>query len=162
MFFWNSVSFLIQESDRAITPVVEAVHVPAHLAPPGSLQSKQLHHLHTQPSLGQRCHRQKKSCIYACSVSSVMSNSLRPCDLWPVRLLCQGGFFRQYWSVLANTGFLTLIEDYISYCPSQNTPLSTWCFQNPCDPSICTSSTPGPHQGRPKSFRAASGANPSG
>ena len=38
----------------------EAVYVPAHLVPPGSLQAKQLHHLHAQLSLGQSCHRQKK------------------------------------------------------------------------------------------------------
>ena len=25
------------------------------------------------------------------------------------------------------------------------TPLSTWCCQNPCNPSSCTTSTPGPH-----------------
>ena len=42
------------------------------------------------------------------------------------------------------------------------TPLSRWCCQNPWDPSSCTASTPGPHWGRPKSSRAASGANPSG
>ena len=37
-----------KESDRAITPAAEAVRVPAHLAMPGSLQTKQLHHLHAQ------------------------------------------------------------------------------------------------------------------
>ena len=53
-----------KDSDRAITPAVEAVHVPAHLVPPGSPQAKQLRHLHAQLSLGQSCHRQKnKSCI---------------------------------------------------------------------------------------------------
>ena len=41
------------------------------------------------------------------------------------------------------------------------TPLSTWCCQNPCDPSSCPTSTPGPHGGKAKSSRAASGANPS-
>ena len=55
--------------------------------------------------------------------------------------------------------------------PSQSTvfpaalaasPLSTWCCQNPCDPSSCTSSTPGPHRGKPKPSGAASGASPSG
>ena len=46
--------------------------------------------------------------------------------------------------------------------PNPPTPLSTWCCQNPCDPSSCTTSTPGPHRGKPKSSRAASGANPSG
>ena len=49
-----------KDSDRARTPAVEAVCVPAHLALPGSLQAKQLRHLHTQPLLGQSCHRQKK------------------------------------------------------------------------------------------------------
>ena len=39
-------------------------------------------------------------------------------------------------------------------------PLSTWCCQNPCDPSSCTTSTPGPHRGRPKPCRAASGVKP--
>ena len=38
------------------------------------------------------------------------------------------------------------------------TPLGTWCCQNPCDPSSCTTCTPGPHRGKPKPFRAASGA----
>ena len=46
--------------------------------------------------------------------------------------------------------------------PYPPTPLSTWCCQNPCNPSSCTTSTPGPHRGRPKSSRAASGASPSG
>ena len=45
--------------------------------------------------------------------------------------------------------------------PSPPTPLSTWCYQKHCNPSSCTTSTPGPHRGRPKSSRAASGANPS-
>ena len=71
-----------KDSDRAITPVVEAVQVPAHLAPPGSLQAKQLRHLHTQLSLGQSCHRRKSSCIYAHSATLVVSNSLQPCRLW--------------------------------------------------------------------------------
>ena len=46
--------------------------------------------------------------------------------------------------------------------PKPPTPLSTWCCQNPCGPSSCTTSTPGPHRGKPKFSRAASGANPSG
>ena len=48
-----------KDPNRAITPAAEAVHVPAHLALPGSPQAKQLHHLHTQISLGQSCHRQE-------------------------------------------------------------------------------------------------------
>jgi len=50
-----------KDSDRTITPAAEAVPVPPHLAPPGSLQAKQLCHLHAQLSLRQSCHRQKKS-----------------------------------------------------------------------------------------------------
>ena len=65
-----------RDSDRAIIPAVEAVHVLAHLAPPGSPQAKQLCHLHAQLSLEQSCHRQKQSCIYVCRVASVVSNSL--------------------------------------------------------------------------------------
>ena len=51
---------LEKDSDRAITATAEAVCVAAHLVPPGSLWPKQLCHLHTQLSLGQSCHRQKK------------------------------------------------------------------------------------------------------
>ena len=36
-----------KDSDMAITPTVEAVHVPAHLAPPVTLQAKQLYHIDT-------------------------------------------------------------------------------------------------------------------
>ena len=62
----------------------------------------------------------KKSCIYTLRVALIVSNSLRSYRLWPARLLCQGeGFSRQeYWSVLANTGCHTLLEHYISCCPS--------------------------------------------
>ena len=78
-----------KDADRAITPAVEAVCVPAHL--PGSPQARQLYHLHSQLSLGQSCHRQKKSSIYACRVALVVSDSLRLCRLWPAGLLCQRG-----------------------------------------------------------------------
>ena len=100
----------------------------------------------------------KKPCIYAHGVASVMSHSLKPCRLWPARLLCPGGRFsrQEYWSVLANTGRQKgiLLEHCISCCPSQQL--------HPCNPSSCTYSTAGPHRGKPKSSRAASGANPSG
>ena len=137
--------------------------MPAHLAPPRFPEAKKPCYLHTRLSLGQSCHRQKIVFVYACRVALVEKNSLRPCGLWPAWLLCQGGgFFRQaYWSVLANTGCHTLLEHCISCCPSLQPP-STWCCQNPCDPSSCTTSTPGPHRGKPKSSRADSGANPSG
>ena len=115
---------LKKKTERAITPVVEAVCVPAHLALPGSLQANQLYHFHAQLSLGQSCHRQKRSCIYTHRVASVVSNSLQPCRLWPARLLCQaGGFSRQdSWSVLANTGCHTLLKHCIFCCPSRQLP----------------------------------------
>ena len=64
------------KKSRAITPVVEAVRISAHFMPPGSPQAKQLCHHHAQLSLGQRCHRQKTSYIYAHRVTSVVSYSL--------------------------------------------------------------------------------------
>ena len=67
----SSYRRLKKDSDRAITPAVEAVSVPAHLAPPKSLQAKQMHHLHTQLSLGQSCHRQK--CFVSMHAGSLWS-----------------------------------------------------------------------------------------
>ena len=72
-----------KDSNRAITPEVEVVCVPAHLALSGSPQAKQLYHLHAELSLGQCCHRQKKTCIHVCRVTLVVSNSLQPYRLWP-------------------------------------------------------------------------------
>ena len=82
---------LKKDCDRAIPPAAEAVHVPAYLAPPESPQAKQLCHLHAQLSLGQSCHRQKMSCVYARRAALVVSNSVCPHRLWPARLLCQRG-----------------------------------------------------------------------
>ena len=103
-----------KDSDSAITPVAEVVCVPAHLAPPGSPQARQLHHLHAhQLSPGQSCHRQKKSRAYARRVTPVVSNSLRSCRLWPARLLCQGGSPGKntgvYWPILVVISFQSTI-----------------------------------------------------
>ena len=116
----TSYNRLKKDSNRAITPVAGAVHVPAHLVLAGSPQAKQLCQLHAHLSLGQSCYRQKKCCVDMHRVTLVVFDSLQPCRLWPARLLCQGGgFFRQeYWSVLANTDCHTLLEHYISCCPS--------------------------------------------
>ena len=43
------------------------------------------------PLTGAELPQAKKSCIYACKVTLVVSNSLRPCRLWPARILCQRG-----------------------------------------------------------------------
>ena len=48
----TSCQRLHKDSDRATAPVAEAVHVPAHLVPPGSPQAEQLHHPHARSSLG--------------------------------------------------------------------------------------------------------------
>ena len=120
--FWSpATKGLKKDSDRALTPAVEAVCVPEHLALPGSLQAKQLCHLHAQFSLGWSCHRQK-SCVYAHRVASVMSSFL-----WSCRLACQsslsGEFTRQeYGSALTNTSCHTLLEHCISRCPSRRLP----------------------------------------
>ena len=109
-----SYNRLKKDSDWTITPVAEAFHVPVHLAPPGSPQAKQLCHLHAQLSLGQSCHRQKKSCVYAHRVASVVFDSLQPCRLWPARILCQkGGSLgkntRVYWPILVTIPFWSTI-----------------------------------------------------
>ena len=60
------------------------------------------------------------SCAYVHRVASVVSDSLRPSELWTARILCQGGGFsrQEYWSVWDNTGCHILLEHYISCCPS--------------------------------------------
>ena len=152
-----------KDSDGAITPAMEAAYVPPHFVLPGSLQAKKLQPLHAQLSLGQSCHRRKrKSCVYT-------HRSLRSCPTlyeavdcglpgFSVRGVLQErilGCTGQYW--------LPYPSEALYFLPPQPpTPLSTWCCQNPCDPSSCTTSTPGPHRGKRKSSRAASGANPSG
>ena len=56
-------------------------------------------------------------------VTLVVSNILWPCRLWPARLLCQGVLWaRILGSVLANTGFHPLLEQYSSCCPSRQPP----------------------------------------
>ena len=151
--FWSpAVRGLKKDIDRVITPALEAVHSPVHLAPPGSPQEKQLCHLHTQLSLEQSCHRQKKSCVYTHRVVMVVSDSLWPCRLWPARLFFQGGGFsrQEYWSVLANTGGHILLGHYISCCLSCQLPWVAGAARTPATQEA----TPPPHL-------ALTGANPS-
>ena len=83
---------------------------PARLVPPGSPQAKQLCHLHARLSQGQSCHRQKMSCIYALRVTSVVSNSLQPCRLWPTSFSVREGASSgkntgAYWPILVAIPF---------------------------------------------------------
>jgi len=61
-----------KESGRVITSAVEAVHVSAQLALPGSPQAKQMSYLHAQLSLGQCCHRPK-------NLASMLAESFWSC-----------------------------------------------------------------------------------
>ena len=74
-----------KNSDRAITPTAEAVQVPATWCHQGT------HKPSSCITFMLNSHWDKKiSCVCAFRVASVMSNSLRPCRLWPARLMCQG------------------------------------------------------------------------
>ena len=124
-FLIISYKRLGKNSDRAVTPATEAVCVPAHFTPPGFLQPEQLHNLHAQLSLGQNCHRQKKKKILGLCTHGRFSPTLCisvDCGL-PGFSVREEGFSRQeYWSVLANTGCHTLLDHYISCCPSLQPP----------------------------------------
>ena len=103
------------------------------------------------------------------NLASMHAGSLRLCPTLCVPVVCglpglsvkgflQAGILEcigQYWLPYYTRALYFLL-------PWPPTPLSTWCCQNPCDPSSCTTSTSGPSRGKPKSSRAASGANPSG
>ena len=69
------------------------------------------------------------SCVQLCN----------PVDCGLPGFSVRGSSRQEPWSVLANTSCHTLLEHYISCCPSRQF-LSTWCCQNPCNPSSCTTS----------------------
>ena len=100
--------------------VAEAVHVPAQLGATRVPASQAAASPSSSTLTGAELPQAKKSCVSTCRVTSIVSESLRPCKLWPTRLLCQGGGFsrQEYWGVLANTGCHILLEHYISCCPS--------------------------------------------
>ena len=107
--------------------------------------------------------RQKECCTYTHRVTLVVSDSLGPCGLWPARLLCQGGGFsrQEYWSILANTGFHTLLEHYIPCCPSCQLPWVPVAARTPATQAAAPP-PPGLHRDKFKSSRAASRTNLSG
>ena len=63
-----------------------------------------------------------------------------------------------YWPILVAIPFLSSIfpASLASDSPED------MALPEPCNPSSCTTSRPGPHRGKPQSSRATSGANPSG
>ena len=94
----------------------------------------------------------KKKVLQLCSQGRFSSVWLWPCRLWPARPLYQGGGFsrQEYWSVLANTGCHTLLEHYISCCPSCQPPWVPGAART----SETQTAVPPPHL-------ALTGANPS-
>ena len=104
---------------------MEAVCVPAHLAPPQSLRAKQLYHLYAQLPLGQSCLRQK--CL-ACLRTGSLGSYLTLCDPvdcgLPGLSLREGGGFSSkhtgtYCPILC---VHTLLEHCISCCPNHQLP----------------------------------------
>ena len=153
---------LKKDSDRALTPATEAARVPAHLMPPGSPEAKQLHRLHAQlsvgaelPKLGQRKSMRAGSlwlCPTLCDPVTVACQASLSGGVLQARILERIG---QCWLPYPSRALYFLL-------PWPSTPLRTWSCQNPCDPSSCTTSSPGPHRGQTQGSRAASGASPRG
>ena len=123
-------------------------------------ETQQLGQLHAQPSLGQSCTGESLVSMHAGPLQLVQLFA----TLWTVA--CQASLsgrgvlqariqqrIGHYWLPCAPRAPYFLL-------PELPTPLSTWCCQNPCGQSSPTTSTPGPLRGKPKSSRAASGANP--
>ena len=122
--FWSPATRSWKKASvRALTPAMEeyvSLHTSRRQGPrkPNSCTTFTLN-----PRWGRAATGEKRSCVYEHRVASVVSNSTRPCRLWPARLLCQRGLSRQEcWSVSANTGCHTLLEHYISYYPSCQLP----------------------------------------
>ena len=101
-----------KDSDRALTPVMEAVCVPVCLAPPGPPQAKQLCYLHAQLSLGQSCHK-NLAILHLCTQGRFSHVQFFPCRLQPARLLCQGASPGKntgaYWPILVAIPFQSTI-----------------------------------------------------
>ena len=93
-----------EKTDMAVTPVAEAVRVPAHLVLPASPAPP------SQSTLtGAELPKAKKGLVSTHVGSLVIPNSLPPCGLWPTRLLCQGGSPTKntgaYWPILVAIPF---------------------------------------------------------
>ena len=99
--------------------------------------------------MGAELPQPKKSCVYVCGVTLVMSNSLQPCRLWPARLLCQGILQARILVRLVNTGCHTLLEHYIFCFLSHQLPWVPGTARTP----VTQAAVPPPHL-------ALTGANP--
>ena len=123
-----------RDSDRAITLEVEAAHVPAHLALPGSPQAKQQHHRHAQLT-GAELPQAKMPCACVQRVNQSCPTLCDPIDCGlPGSSLGGGGerFSRQeHWSALANAGCHTLLEHCISCGPSRQPPWEPGAARTP-------------------------------
>ena len=124
-----------KDSDGAITPAAEAVRVSAHVAPPGSLQAKQLCWLHIQLSMGQNCHGQKISCLFVPRVTSILPSSLYTCRLRPARLLCQGVLQARILEPVGQDWLPYLLEHYTFCCPSCQPPWGPGAARTPATQS---------------------------
>ena len=62
-----------KDSDRAITPVAEAVHVPAHWSCQGPCKPSSCATFMINSHWGKTATGKKKSCVYTCRVTSVIS-----------------------------------------------------------------------------------------
>ena len=140
-----------EDSDQAILPAAEAVRVPAHLAPPGSPQSSGCATFTLSSPWGSAATGRK--------VMPLCKQGLFGHVQFFVTLLtvaCQAslsgrGFSRQEdWGILSNAGCHTLLEHCISRCPSRRQAPEDVVLPETLRPSSCTTSTPGPHRGRPK------------
>ena len=83
----------------------------------------------------------KKTCLYACKVALIWYNSLRPCGLWPVRLLCQGFLQERILECIGQYWLHTSLEHYISCCPSHQCPRVPGAARTP----VTQAAAPPPH-----------------
>ena len=111
-------------SDRAITPGAEAVCIPTHLAPQGPRKPSGCTTFTLNSHWGRAATGKKMSCACVCRGTSVVSTLCDSVDCGlPGFSVRERGLSRQeYWSILADTGCLTLLEHCISCCPSRQLP----------------------------------------
>ena len=104
-----------KDSDRAITPVTEAVQSLHTWCQKDPQDPRSCATFTLNPHWNRAATCKKQSCIYAHGVALVISNSLQPCGLWPARLPCQEFLQARILEWVA-------IPFYISCCPSLQLP----------------------------------------